>query len=90
MKIALILAAVAVATNLFLVLFVKRKHPKTAVEAPPILKDIAKADSKRFFDSVEGKLLKHSAAAELDISMEELDCMSVEEITQIAQKKQLI
>jgi len=90
MKIALILAAVAVATNLFLVLFVKRKHHKTAEEAPSILKDIAKTDSKRFFDSVEGELLKHSAAAELDISKEELDCMSVEEITQIAQKKQLI
>jgi len=90
MKIALILAAVAVVTNLFFILYVKRKHHKTTLEAPSNLKDIAKTDSKRFFNSVEGELLKHSAAAELEISIEELDCMSVEEITQMAQKKQLI
>jgi len=89
MKIALILAAVAVVTNLFFILYVKRKHHKTTVEAPSSRKEIVKTDSKRFFNSVEGELLKHSAADELDISIEELDCMSVEEITQMAQKKQL-
>jgi len=90
MKIALILAAVAVATNLFFILYVKRKHHKTTLAAPSNLKDFAKTDSKRFFNSEEGELLKHSAAAELDISIEELDCLSVDEITQMAQKKQLI
>ena len=59
------------------------------MEAPSSRKEIVKTDSKRFFNSVEGELLKHSAADELDISIEELDCMSVEEITQMAQKKQL-
>ena len=90
MKIALILAAVAIVTNLFFIFYVKRKHHKTNVEESTSTKNVAAADSKRFFNSVEGELLKQSAAAELDISVEELDCKSVEEITHMAQKKQLI
>jgi len=90
MKIALILAAVAVVTNLFFILYVKRKHHKTTVETPSNLKNVAKTNSKQFFNSGEGELLKQSAAAELDISIEELDCMSVEDIAQLAQEKQLI
>jgi hypothetical protein len=90
MKIALILAAVAVVTNVFLILYIKRRGHKSKAEESSNLKIGSDANSQVFLNSVDGDLLKHSAAAELNISIEELDRMSVEEITQLANKKQLI
>jgi len=90
MKIAFILAAIAVVTNVFLILYVKRRSHKSNAEESSNLKNGSDAYSRVFLNSVDGELLKHSAAAELNISIEELDRMSVEEITQLANKKQLI
>ena len=90
MKIVFILAAVAVITNLFFILYVKRKGHKPKAEDSSNYKDGSDANSQECLNSVEGELLKHSAAAELNMSVQELDRMSVEEITQLAKKKQLI
>jgi len=90
MKIVFIFAAVAVAANLFFIWYAKRKSHKTKADESSQLKDGSHAYSKGFFDSEEGKKLKQSAAAELSITIEELDRLSVEEITELAKKKELI
>ncbi|MGD8257585.1 MAG: hypothetical protein PVG70_07130 [Desulfobacterales bacterium] len=90
MKIVFIFAAVAVAANLFFIWYAKRKSHKTKADESSHLEDSSKAYSKEFLDSEEVKALKQSAAAELSISIEELDRMSVEEITQLAKEKELI
>jgi len=90
MKIVFIFAAVAVAANLFFIWYAKRKGHKTKADESSHLKESSMAYSKEFLDSEEGKALKQSAAAELSISIEELDRMSVEEIIQLAKEKDLI
>ena len=91
MKIVFIFAAVAVAANIFFIWYAKRKsHHKTKADESSHLKEGSMAYSKEFLDSEEGKALKQSAAAELSISIEELDRMSVEEIIQLAKEKDLI
>ena len=89
MKVVFILAAVAVAANLLFIWYAKKKRHKTKTN-DSYFKYGSIADSKEFWDSEKGKKLKQSAAAELSISVEELDRMSVEEITQLAKEKKLI
>jgi hypothetical protein len=88
----LILGVVVVALNLLL-WYSKRRGGKTKAEAPANQKDkIAPpfANSNDFLNSSKAKPLKQSAAAELGISIEQLDRMPVEEIKQLAAKKGLI
>ena len=90
MKIIFILGVIAVAANIFFILYAKRKGHKPNTDNPSRQKEDAHAYSQGFLNSVEGNLLKQSAAVELSISVEELNQMSVEEITHLAKKKELI
>jgi hypothetical protein len=88
----LILGVVVVALNLLL-WYSKRKGGKTEADEPTNHKDELDApfaDSTEFLNSPNAKPLKQSAAAELGISVEELDLMSVEDIKQLAKNKGLI
>jgi hypothetical protein len=88
----LILGVVAVLLGLFL-LDSRKKGGKTEADISKKHKD--KSDrrnsrSNELFNSPEAKRLKQSAAAELGISVEQLDRMPVEEIRQMATDKGLI
>ena len=93
MKILLLtLGVVVVALNLLL-WYSKRKSRKTEADEPVNQKDKLDApfaNSNDFLNSSKAKPLKQSAAAELGISVEQLDRMPVEEIKQLAEKKGLI
>ena len=90
MKVVFILAAAALAANLFFVWYAKRKGLTSKSRESSHLQKHPNADSQGLLDSEDGKALKQSAAEELCISVEELECMSVEEITQRAKDKELI
>lgn len=88
----LILGVVVVALNLLL-WYSKRKGGKTETDKSTNHKDkldAAYAKSNEFLNSSKAKPLKQSAAAELGISVEQLDRMSVKEIEKLAAKKGLI
>ena len=88
----LILGIVVVALNLML-WYSKRKGSKTETDEPTNHKDKLDApfaNSNDFLNSSKAKPLKQSAAAELGISVKQLDRMSVKEIEQLAAKKGLI
>lgn len=88
----LILGVVVVALNLLL-WYSKRKGTKTVADEPINQKDklnVPYANSQEFLNSSKAKPLKQSAAAELGISVEQLDRMSVKEIKKLATKKGLI
>jgi hypothetical protein len=86
-----ILGVVVVSLNLIL-WYSKRNVHKTEADEPTNHKDeldASFANSNEFLNSSKAKPLKQSAAAELGISVEELDQMSVEEIEQLANEKGL-
>jgi hypothetical protein len=88
----LILGIVVVALNLML-WYSKRKGGKIEAVEPANQKDKLDApfaNSNDFLNSSKAKPLKQSAAAELGISVKQLDRMSVKEIEQLATKKGLI
>ena len=85
-----IIGAVAVVANLFFIWYAKMKGNNSKADNSSNLKDGSNANSQGFLDSEEGKILKQSAAAELSISVEELDRMSVDQIRQLAEKKNLV
>ena len=88
----IILGIVVVALNLIL-WYSKRNGRKANSDEPKNHKDeldASFANSDEFLNSSKAKPLKQSAAAELGISVEELDQMSVEEIKQLAKSKGLI
>ena len=88
----LILGVVVVALNLLL-WYSKRKGAKTVADESTNHKDklnIPYANSQEFLNTSKAKPLKQSAAAELGISVEQLDRMSVKEIKKLATKKGLI
>ena len=87
MKIVFILAVAAVIANLFFIWYAKRKKYKTKADESSNPED---GYSREFLNSAEGKTLKKSAADELSISVEELDRMSFDEITQLAKKRGLV
>ena len=89
-KIVFIFGTVAVVANIFFIWYAKRKGNKTKADNSSNLKDSSYANPQEFINSEEGKRLKQSAAAELSISIEELDRMSVDKITRLAKKKNLI
>ena len=90
--ILLILGVAAVALNLFL-WYSKRPASKTKADESSSHKDKSDGSDVRsieFLNSPEVAPLKQSAAAELGISIEQLDCLSVEEIEELANEKGLI
>jgi len=90
--ILLILGVVAVALNLFL-WYSKRLARKTKADESSHHKgkaDGSNARSIKSVDNPEVAPLKQSAAAELGISIEQLDRLSVEEIEELAARKGLI
>jgi hypothetical protein len=90
--ILLILGVVAVALNLFL-WYSKRLARKTKSNESSRHKgkaDGSDARSIKSLDNPEVASLKQSAAAELGISIEQLDRLSVEEIEELAARKDLI
>lgn len=93
MKLILLILGVAViALNLFL-WYSKRQTGKTKTDKTPDHKhksDASHARSIDFLNSPEAAPLKQSAAAELGISIEQLDRLSVEEIEALAMEKGLI
>ena len=89
MKIALILAVAAVAANSFLIWYLKRKFHNADTDEPSNKNEGSNAFSPGYLNTPEVKRLRQSAAAELGISVEELDSMSVDEITQLANEKEV-
>jgi len=93
MKLILLILGVAViALNLFL-WYSKKLAGKTKADESPDHKnksDVSDARSIEFLDSPEADPLKQSAAAELGISIEQLDRLSAEEIEELAIEKGLI
>jgi FtsZ-interacting cell division protein ZipA len=88
----IILGIVIVALNLIL-WYSKKNGRKTEADEPTNHSDKLDApfaNSNEFLNSSKAKPLKQSAAAELGISVEELDRMSVEEIKHLAEQKGLI
>ena len=88
----LILGVAAVALNLLL-WYSKRQAGKTKKDESSRHKDKAGASAARSVElsnNPEIEPLKQSAAAELGISIEQLDRLSVEEIQKIAAEKGLI
>ena len=90
LKFILILGAVAVAANVLFIWYAKRKSHNTKTDKSATLTEGPRVDSHEFLSSEEGKILKQSAAAELGVSVEELDHLSVEEITDLAKINELI
>ncbi len=90
MKIAIVFAVVSVAANIFLIWYAKRKYHKAKADESSNLKDGSNAYSYGYLNTPEVKQLKQSAAAELSISIEELDRRSAEEVTQLAKEQELI
>ena len=90
MKVVFILAVAAVAANLFFIWYAKRKGHASKSDKSSLPENNSGSDSQEFLDSEEGKALKQSAADELCISVEELECMSVDEIKQLAKEKELL
>ena len=90
MKIALIFGVVAVAANVLLVMYVKRKYQKSKAYKLSNLENGSNAFSAGYLNTPEAKRLRQSAAAELSISVEELDRMSVEQVTHLAKEQEVI
>ena len=90
MKIALIFGVVAVAANVLLVMYVKRKYQKSKAYKLSNLENGSNAFSAGYLNTPDVKRLRQSAAAELGISVEDLDSMSVEGIKQLANEKEVI
>ena len=91
LKIIFILGAFAVAANILIIWYAKRRgcNNKTA-DISSTRKEDSDVASQGFLNSEEGTILKQSAAAELGISVEELDHMTVDEITELAKTNELI
>jgi flagellar basal body-associated protein FliL len=88
MKIAILLGVVAAAANFFLVWVSKKcSQAKTGESSNP---EISYAFSKEYLNTPEVKQLKKSTAAELGLSIEELDRRLAKEIKQLATEQESI
>ena len=93
MKLLLIILGIVIVALNLLLWYSKRKGGKTEADKPANQKDKLDApfgNSNDFLNSPKAKPLKQSAAAELGVSVKQLDRMSVKEIEQLAAKKGLI
>ena len=90
MKVALIFAVVAVAANVVLIWYAKKKYRKANTNKSSDLKNTTCAFSYGYLNTPEAKRLKQAVAVELGISVEELDRMSAEDFRRLAKEKELI
>jgi hypothetical protein len=93
MKLILLTLGVVIAALNLVLWYSKRLARKTKADESSSHKgkvEGSKAPSIKFLDNPEAAPLKQSAAAELGISIEQLDRLSVEEIEKLADKKGLI
>lgn len=89
MKIAVVLAVISVAANIFFIWYSKKSNKaETNESSNPI--NGSYAFSKGYLNTPEVRQLRKSAAAELGLSIEELDRMLAAEIKQIANEKEMI
>ena len=86
MEIAVILAVVVVAANIVLIRYIKKNHPGH----PGVSSDLDSEShvfSKGYLNTPEVKKLKESAAAQLGVSMKELDQILAKELEKIGSEK---
>ncbi len=89
MKIAAILAVVVLAANIIFIWYSKKSNKaKTDESSNP--KNGSYAFSKGYLNTPEVRQLRKSAAAELGLSIEELDRMLAKEIKQLSKEQELI
>lgn len=89
MKIALILAVIAAVTNALLIWYAKRKFHKAEVDESSFNQNNPNTYSKGYLNTPEVRQLKQQVATDLNISVEKLERMSTNEITQLAKDKEL-
>lgn len=89
MKIAIVLAVVAVVANISFIWYAKKSN-KTKSDESSNFKNGLFAFPKGYLNIPEVKQLRKSTAAELGLSIEELDRMLAKEIKQLAKEKELI
>lgn len=89
MKITIILAIAAVAANIALIWYAKKCN-KTKTDETSTPENGSNAFPQEYLNTPEIRRLKKSAAAELGLSIEELDRMPVKEIKQLAKEQKLI
>ena len=89
MKIALILGIAAVAAN-FALIWYSRKYNKSKIDATSIPANGSDTILQGYPNTPEARRLKKSAAAELGLSLEELDRTPVKKIKQLAKEQKLI
>ena len=87
MEIAVILAVVAVAANILLIRHIKKRNPG-APGAPADPDNESGVFSKGYLNTPEVRKLKESAAAELGVSMKEIDRIIAKEIEKIGGGKE--
>ena len=90
MKIALICAIIAVAVNVLLIWYAKRRYYTAQEDELSKYRNRSHPFSYGYLNTPEAKRLKRSAAAELGISVEELDRMSADNFKKLAKKRELI
>ncbi len=90
LKIGFIFGVFAVAANVFFIWYAKKSSRYRKANQTKAIVDASRIDPKGFLDSEEGLKLKQSAATELGISVEELDRLSIDEITDLAKINELI
>jgi flagellar basal body-associated protein FliL len=89
MKIAVVLAVVAVAANIVFI-WCSKKSNKAKTDESSNPKNGSYAFSKGYLNTPEVRQLRKSTAAELGLSIEELDRMLAKEIKQLTKKQELI
>jgi len=89
MKIAIVLAVVAITSSIVFIWYAKKSNKaKTDESSTP--ENGSYVFSKGYLNTPEVRQLRKSAAAELDLSIDELDNMLAEEIKQLAKEQELI
>ena len=89
MKIAVVLAVLAAAANIFFIWYAKKSN-KAMTDESSNPDNGSYLFSKGYLNTPEVKQLRKSAAAELGLSVEELDRMLVKEIKQLSKEQELI
>jgi flagellar basal body-associated protein FliL len=89
MKIAAVLAVAAVAANIVFIWYSKKSN-KAKTEESSNPKNGSSAFSEGYLNTPEARQLRKSAAAELGLSIEELDRMLAKEVKQLAKERELI
>ena len=90
LTIVIILGIAAVAANVFLIWYVKRAGKSVREVKPSPVEASPRTDSNDLFNSDAVRRLKEAVAAELNISVEELNRMPVEKISRLAKEMELI